>query len=178
MKKQEWDIIKQLPVKIVKALPKEAVRKEVIENLSEIFKETYKELREVNKKEIGKLSRKVFSYRNRPKVFAIDYDGTLNRAGFRGGKHELDPEIVEFIMLAKKYGHKIVIWTCRSDKYLKEALNVLDRNNIPYDYVNEFPECDFGSPKIVADRYIDDLNLSIKEVKEIVRYERESNSTK
>lgn len=103
---------------------------------------------------------------DRPKNFAIDYDNTLNREGFYKedsvNLHSLNKKLVEFMREIKSRGHMITIWTCRDDFYLEKMIEVLEENDVPYDYINEFPDFETGSPKIVADYYIDDRAINIE----------------
>lgn len=91
------------------------------------------------------------------KQFAFDFDGCIVEHKFpRIG--EPIKATVEFMHKLREEGHLIIIWTCRSGEYLSEAVQFLRNNKIPFDYVNENPECGFSSnsPKIYADYYIDD----------------------
>lgn len=109
----------------------------------------------------------------RPKNFAVDYDGTLNRAGFYKNDstelHRLDKDIIEFMRLVKEEGHNITVWTCRSGFHIEKMRRVLDENEVPYDYINEYPPFDTGSPKIVADFYIDDRGVNAALLKNAIK---------
>ena len=174
------EILKKFPTKLVNHLPEEYKNTRVAISINESFDILFKDIEEIKRKEIeyypyNLLKRDI----GRPKVFAIDYDSTINKAGYNNG-HELDTDLAEFCMLVKKYGHKIIIWTCREGKDLDEAINFLNKNKIPYDFINCNPEIPWGDKgrKVCADYYIDDLNLDISIVKEVVKYERENLSIK
>lgn len=94
----------------------------------------------------------------RGKVVAVDFDGTIT-------KDNKFPEIIgvvrdgckEAIDYIRK-NNKVVLWTCRSGKYLDEAIAFLKENDIVVDGVN----ADIYEPterKIMADVYIDDKNI-------------------
>jgi hypothetical protein len=96
-------------------------------------------------------------------IFKIDCDGTIWEEQWpKIGP--LIPQADEVMRLIKKLGHTIIIDTCRSGKYLEEALQFLKDNDIPYDYVNEnvpwlieqYGDC----RKISADYMIDDKNIT------------------
>lgn len=98
----------------------------------------------------------------RPLLFAIDFDGTIveNKFPKIGAAKQ---ETVEFIKDAKAKGHKIMIYTCRTNKELDAATEFLKANNIPYDYVNSNP--DFGTGvKPYADAYIDDRAVNVNQI--------------
>lgn len=95
-------------------------------------------------------------------IFAIDFDGTIV-------KHEypkigdLRPRAKSVINKLYDKGHYIIIWTCRNDPELTEAINYLKMIRIKYHKVNENAPLKLvgfkTAPKIFANVYIDDLNL-------------------
>ena len=100
------------------------------------------------------------------KYVAVDFDGTLCEHRFPkiGLVYPEHFRVHELIRLHARRGCRIILWTCREDipegDFLTQAVNWCKEHNIPIDYVNENPECNFGYPekvrKIVADIYIDD----------------------
>lgn len=92
--------------------------------------------------------------------FAVDFDNTIAYDAYpKIG--DLIPGAKETLELIKDLGGHILIWTCRTDKYLENAIAFLDKNKIPYDCVNEsFSEnVNFyggDTRKCYADVYIDD----------------------
>lgn len=72
-------------------------------------------------------------------------------------------DIVKKLRQEKENGAVIIIWTCRSGAFLNKMKEFLDKNNIPYDYINEnYPGLDFiTSRKIYADEYWDDRATKI-----------------
>ena len=97
---------------------------------------------------------------------AVDFDGTLvEEADWPAfGPPRLD--IVEKVKQLKAQGHTLILWTCRTDKPLINALEYCSQVlGIDFDYVNQ------SNPrKISADYYIDDRALSPKEFLE--RFDR------
>jgi hydroxymethylpyrimidine pyrophosphatase-like HAD family hydrolase len=103
-------------------------------------------------------------------VIAVDFDGTLCEHKFPeiGQIKEIHQKVINFIRTSKSKGAEIILWTCREDlkerKYLTEAVNWCKENNIPIDFVNEYPMPQFNgfaSRKVCADMYIDDKAVNI-----------------
>jgi len=96
--------------------------------------------------------------RTKPKVVAVDLDGTLlEYDGWKGPAHFGKPilGVVEALHELKKNGWAVVIWTTRRTDYALKAH--LDKHEIPYDYINKHPWQPPGtSHKITADVYLDD----------------------
>lgn len=96
----------------------------------------------------------------RPKVIAVDFDGTLceNKWPAIGSPN------IELIMWLKDWirsGNKLILWTNRVDRSLEDAVIWCEMRGLKFDAVNEnLPEVieQFGGDtrKIVADHYIDD----------------------
>jgi hydroxymethylpyrimidine pyrophosphatase-like HAD family hydrolase len=93
------------------------------------------------------------------KTYAFDFDGTLTKYNGEFKGHDItDPprsEVVEAIRLLKGQGHKILIYSTRSNSILKKWCQKYD---VPIDYFNENPEYSGqGNPgKPIASVYIDD----------------------
>lgn len=86
-------------------------------------------------------------------IFAIDFDDTLcfsdNSPNF--------PLIEKLIMLRKK-GHNIILWTCRGGNWLQEAIDFCKDCGLEFDAINEnIKDRKYNnvSYKVVADLYID-----------------------
>ncbi len=93
---------------------------------------------------------------NNSRTYAFDFDGVIaHYNGFKGHDHFGKPILatVEAIRTLKNRGHKILIYSTRTNESLK---NYCETHDIPVDYYNENPEVDTGSPKPVAYLYIDD----------------------
>ena len=98
--------------------------------------------------------------RPRPKIYAIDFDGTIVEDDFPDiGKLKEDAKA--FINKVREKGDKWILWTVRTKEHLINALRFLDDNNLLPDTVNtNVPEAiEFlgeDSRKVYADFYIDD----------------------
>ena len=94
------------------------------------------------------------------RIIAIDFDGTItkndNQYPVTGTVRE---EAIEKIKQLYDKGYTLVLWTCRTGRYMEEALSILEKHDVlrcftavNKDVVNRVQE----SRKIVADFYIDD----------------------
>lgn len=96
----------------------------------------------------------------RPKIFAIDFDGTLcENAWPEIGEPNI--AMIEYVKALRKIGHELILWTCREGSDLEKAVAWCAEQGITFDAVNDNLEETkqwFGgnSRKIVADYYIDD----------------------
>lgn len=96
-------------------------------------------------------------------IIAVDFDGTLHTGRF--------PEIgipapyaVAVMQKLKADGHYIILWTCRENALLTEAVNWLLAHKIPFDRINDHePEnaARYGgnTRKVYAHLYIDDKQV-------------------
>ena len=106
--------------------------------------------------------------RTLPYIVAVDFDGTLCENAFPEiGKPKRD--VIDTIKEYKKYGWKIILWTCRNKEYLYKAVSWCKAQGLEFDAINEnLPEVEevFGgyTRKIFADVYIDDKNVLLREV--------------
>lgn len=95
-----------------------------------------------------------------PSIYAVDFDGTLCEYEWPG-IGEPKNGLIEILKLKKAQGDKIILWTCRVDEKLDEAVAWCKERGLEFDAVNEnLPEIveAFGSDtrKIFANVYIDD----------------------
>lgn len=96
-------------------------------------------------------------------IFAIDLDGTIWEEKFPN-IGTIFPEAVNALKEIKQLGHTIILWSCREGKLLEEALQVIKKCNIPYDFANEnVPErvkfYNSDCRKIGADFIVDDRSI-------------------
>lgn len=94
-------------------------------------------------------------------TIAIDYDGTITEKDSsypNAGTIRKDAKRV--IKKLKEQGNILCLWTCRSwtDGTLQIAKEALEKEGLEFDFYNKSP-FSTGSPKIVADIYIDDRML-------------------
>jgi trehalose-6-phosphatase len=96
----------------------------------------------------------------RPKIFAVDFDGTLSLNGRFPEPGTPNQVLIDALKEAAANGHKIILWTCRTGHALAIAVSWCEMQGIPLHAVNgnlsvkEVGEAD--SRKVVADVYIDD----------------------
>jgi hydroxymethylpyrimidine pyrophosphatase-like HAD family hydrolase len=95
-------------------------------------------------------------------TIAVDFDGTIVEHQYpKIGKEMLFA--FETLKLLQKKGHRLILWTFRSGKYLDEAVEYCRENGIEFYAVNKsYPEEQFDesiSRKIDCDLFIDDRNV-------------------
>lgn len=102
-------------------------------------------------------------------IIAIDFDGTIFEQKYPE-IGEIKDNAKEVIGRLKRKGHKIIIWTNRSNRRIKpdgglhrdldDAREALYFHEIKYDAINSNVPGTFGcTPKIYADVFIDDRNI-------------------
>ena len=94
-------------------------------------------------------------------IIAVDFDGTLctDKYPCIGEPNLKLLDMLRFMQSA--YQYKIILWTCRTGAYLREAVEWCDRHGLVFDAVNaNLPEIQkqWGGDtrKVFADIYIDD----------------------
>lgn len=88
--------------------------------------------------------------------YAFDFDGTIVKNKFPDIGKEISETTEKIRELWENVRNIIIIWTCRSGDYLNEMKAFLIKEKIPFDFINENPLVDYGSPKIFAHEYYDD----------------------
>ena len=98
-------------------------------------------------------------------VIAVDFDGTLceNRYPEIG---EPRMSLINQVKFAKSQGMKVILWTCRTEKLLDEAVGWCEEHGLVFDAVNENLQeriDTYGGDcrKISADFYLDDKAVTI-----------------
>lgn len=93
---------------------------------------------------------------DRPFILAIDFDGTICEKDFpaAGKPHKGAIEALKEFTSHPKI--KIILYTCREDDALKNALDLLTSKGIHFDAVNEPLLMHKGQRKPFADLYLDD----------------------
>lgn len=91
-------------------------------------------------------------------IIAIDFDGTITKWSPYPQIGEIRPEAIEYIKQLKKDGYKLVLWTCRQDHFLLEAINLLAQYDLLncFDLINSDGIKESKGRKIIAAFYIDD----------------------
>lgn len=97
---------------------------------------------------------------NYRKIYAVDFDGTLAKTRF---PEIISPNIPVFMLCKeiKRRGDILILWTCRCDKDLDEAVQYCKKYGLEFDYINENTPDNVikwgnDSRKIFANEYIDD----------------------
>lgn len=95
-------------------------------------------------------------------TIAVDFDGTIVEDAYpKVGKAK--PFAFEALKMLESKGHRLILWTVRSGRTLKDAVEFCEKNGIEFYAVNnEFAEEQYSgksSRKINADIFIDDRNV-------------------
>jgi len=99
---------------------------------------------------------------NKNLIIAIDFDGTIVEDAYpKIGK----PMIFAFETMKKlqSEGHRLILWTYRSDRKLQEAVDFCKQQGLEFYAINKsYPEEEFDrkiSRKINATFFVDDRNI-------------------
>lgn len=101
-------------------------------------------------------------------VIAVDFDGTLINNKYPILENP-NMELINFILRHRK-DYIWVLWTCRSGEMLQDAIDYMKSFDIEFDYVNEnrpdaIAKWNNDSRKVWANWYIDDKNITLKQLK-------------
>jgi Restriction endonuclease len=115
-------------------------------------------------------------------IIAVDFDGTLFEDEFPEIGEPIT-SVIEVIKILKKFGHKIILWTCRCGDDLQAAINACYDAGIQFDAINEnLPEqiekYNNDCRKISADIYIDDKSLDPQLINKLRILEMKSKRSK
>jgi len=109
------------------------------------------------------------------KTIAVDFDGTLCEYDFPniGNQTKDQEELVNKLIELRSKGHKLILYTCRGDneKYpcLTNAIKWCKDQGLQFDSINKnisgFKKKSGPSPKPVADIYLDDKAVNVKDWK-------------
>ena len=98
-------------------------------------------------------------------TIAVDFDGTLCSEAWPSiGRPNL--ELIDYLIRWRQKGRKVILWTCRENDMLKEAVIWCARHGLFFDAVNSnlqerIEAYGNDSRKIGADYYIDDSSAFI-----------------
>ena len=110
------------------------------------------------------------------KIIAVDFDGTLctNKWPEIG-----DPNLplIEYLKKQQNLGNKVILWTCRTENLLVDAIAWCASYGLYFNEVNHnvsevITKMDGDSRKIFAHEYIDDRAVSLDEFKEHAHREK------
>lgn len=97
-------------------------------------------------------------------VIAVDFDGTIVTHMYPKIGEEI-PNSIYFLKKIQEMGHLLILWTCREQAELIEAVTYCRSKGLHFDAVNTnavtMPD-NLAKSKIYADCYIDDKNLEGK----------------
>ena len=100
-----------------------------------------------------------------PSIIGIDFDGTIVEHRYPKLGDPV-PGALETMKELIENGHKIILWTMRSNSELVDAVAYLTRNGIDLYGINKNPDQDWSnSPKAYCHIYIDDAALGCPLVK-------------
>lgn len=100
-----------------------------------------------------------------PPILAVDFDGTLVENKFPE-IGEINPIIWGAVKSYKAMGWKIILWSCRTEIMLQDAVKFCAERGLTFDTVNEnLPEVQayYGGDtrKVFANMYIDDRSAAL-----------------
>lgn len=95
-------------------------------------------------------------------IIAIDFDDTITNPSQYPIMGTIRQDAKIYIEKLYNDGHHLILWTCRSGKYIEEAISALKDNDMLkyFEGINtDFKSRTLYSRKICADYYIDDRAL-------------------
>lgn len=102
-------------------------------------------------------------------IIAVDFDGTLAVTDY---PKIISPnvDVINFCKKRKSEGDTLILWTCRRDKDLRDAVQWCCEQGVYFDFINENPPDRVfvygGSRKVYADIYLDDHNMLLSQIKD------------
>lgn len=122
----------------------------------------------------------------RPRIIAVDFDGTLCEGKFPDIGAPILP-VIEYVKRLRASGNIIILWTCRTGQNLADAVTWCKQQGLTFDYINEnvkqnVEQYGGDTRKIFADVYIDDKTILpqqiiIKESIEMTNKEKQQITT-
>lgn len=123
---------------------------------------------------------------SRPRIIAVDFDGTLCECKFPDIGAPIPP-VIEYVKRLRAAGNIIILWTCRTGQNLTDAVTWCKQQGLTFDYINEnvkqnVEQYGGDTRKIFADVYIDDKTILpqqiiIKESIEMTNKEKQQITT-
>lgn len=97
-------------------------------------------------------------------LIAVDFDGVITRQDRFPEIGQMDDRLILALSQARKVGHQVILYTCRREERLGQAVEACRARGLEFDGVNENLEsriAEFGGDtrKISADLYLDDRAL-------------------
>lgn len=100
------------------------------------------------------------------KIIAVDFDDTLCFSNYPDLGEPNLTMINKLKELQDSDEYKLILWTCRNQQPLQDAINFCKQYDLTFDAINEnLPEVleqynNIDSRKITADYYLDDKNIA------------------
>jgi len=107
-----------------------------------------------------------FSFKDLPRILAVDFDGCLATDCFPHIQHaKPNLGLMARLKIEKAEGAKLILWTCRTDDALIDACNFCADHGLYFDAVNENIDeiknnLEGGPRKVFASVYLDDKALN------------------
>lgn len=94
-------------------------------------------------------------------IYAVDFDGTLCESKWPGIGAP-NKKLIQHLVQRRAEGAKVILWTCRVEERLQEAVDWCRRFGLEFDAVNDnllesIEKYGVNSRKVYATCYIDDL---------------------
>lgn len=101
------------------------------------------------------------------RVIAVDYDGCLAKNGAWPEAGELDMHIVAELLKAREEGATLILWTCRTEYALEQAVKSCRDVGLEFDAVNDYPPLQASmfetlARKVWATEYWDDKSVCVR----------------
>lgn len=97
-------------------------------------------------------------------IIAVDFDGTIctNNYPNCGSPNTV---LIKKLIRLREAGHKLILWTCRTDNELKVAVDYCKKYGLEFDKINENLDelvqmFEGDTRKVVADIYLDDKAMN------------------
>lgn len=103
-----------------------------------------------------------------PKIYAVDFDGTLAIGTKWPQIGEANEELFRFLIKRRTAGDKVILWTCREGEMLEAAVKFCNSHGLCFDAINDNvkenkEKFQNNSRKVFAHYYIDDKNRTLEE---------------
>jgi trehalose-6-phosphatase len=102
-------------------------------------------------------------------IIAVDFDGTLCENKYPEIGEPRHDVLDELVRLQREERVKLILWTCRTEEQLDEAVEWCAGQGLYFDAVNEnLPEINAkwdkpAGPKVSAHLYLDDLAINVND---------------
>ena len=102
---------------------------------------------------------------------AVDFDGTIS-LGVWPNVGPANEKLIHYLQRQRRKGNKLILWTCREGKELKNAVYWCEEQGLTFDAVNDnLPEVvryyGNNSRKITCDYYLDDKAIAAKDYRKM-----------